>query len=95
LSSEQSTDVVLSNSVVAFDGRVLELFGHASRIGNRIHVALVTGIAFDRDEVVITVRGGFDYSLVLDGEDDAKRAEVENLIAGVKEAAPGLQGGET
>jgi hypothetical protein len=32
---------------------------------------------------------------VLDGEDDAKRAEVENLIAGVKEAAPGLHGGET
>jgi hypothetical protein len=90
---DQPTDIVLTNSVVAFDGRVLELFGHASRIGNRIHVALITGIATDRHKVVITVRGAIEYSVVLDGENDAKRAEVERLMAEVKQAATGLQAG--
>lgn len=93
MSLEQPTDIVLTNSVVAFDGRVLELSGHSSRIGNRIHVALITGIAADRHKVVITVRGATDYSILLDSEDDAKRAEVESLIAEVKRAAPGLQAG--
>lgn len=93
MSPDQPTDIVLTNSVVAFDGRVLELFGHASRIGNRIHVALISGIAADRHKVVITVRGAIDYSIVLDGENDANRAEVETLMAEVKRAATGLQAG--
>lgn len=81
------------SSTFAFDGRVLELFGHASRIGNRIHVALITGIAADRHKVVLTVRGAIDYSVVLDGEDNATRADVERLMSEVKRAAPGLQAG--
>jgi hypothetical protein len=93
MSLDQPADIVLTSSVVAFDGRVLELFGHASRIGNRIHVALITGIAADRHGVVITVRGAIDYSVVLEGEDDAKRADVERLMAEVKRAAPYLQAG--
>jgi hypothetical protein len=93
MSLDQPTDIVLTNSVVAFDGRVLELFGHTSRIGNRIHVALITGIAADRHKLVITVRGAIDYSVVLDGEDDAKRDEVERLTAEVERAAPELQAG--
>jgi hypothetical protein len=93
MSLDQPTDIVLTNSVVAFDGRVLELFGHASRTGNRIHVALITDIAADRHKVVITVRGAIDYSVVLDGEDHAKRSEVERLMAEVKRAAPGPQAG--
>jgi hypothetical protein len=93
MSPDQPTDVVLTNSVVAFDGRVLELFGHASRTGNRVHVALITGISEDRDKVVITVRGAIEYSVVLTGEEDARRAEVESLMAAVRRAAPSLQAG--
>ena len=44
MTPDSPTDVVLAASVVSFDGRVLELFGHAARTGNRIHVALITAI---------------------------------------------------
>jgi hypothetical protein len=52
--SPEPTDVVLSSSVVSFDGRVLELFGHAGRTGNRIHVAQITAVVVDNDRIVIT-----------------------------------------
>ena len=89
----KSPALVLTNSVIAFDGRVLELFGHASRTGNRVHVALITGFAEDPDKIVITVRGAIDYTILVNGEDDATRAELDNLIAEVRRAAPGLQTG--
>jgi hypothetical protein len=72
------TEVAVGNGIVSFDGRVLELFGHASRTGNRIHVGLITA-----------TEGMVDYSIVLAGEDE-KRDEVEALIAAVRAAAPGL-----
>jgi hypothetical protein len=52
MSPEAPTDVVLAASVISFDGRRLELFGHAARTGNRVHVALITAIAEDADEAV-------------------------------------------
>jgi hypothetical protein len=85
------TEVVLANSVVSFDGRVLELFGHASRTGNRIHVALITGITDAGDTIVISTRGAIDYSIALSGIDTAARSELENLVEQVKQVAPGLQ----
>jgi acyl-coenzyme A thioesterase PaaI-like protein len=85
--SPEPTDVVLTASVVSFDGRVLELFGHASRLGNRVHVAQITAIDDGGDTVTITVRGGTDYSIVLSGEGEATRAEVESLVAAVRAAA--------
>jgi hypothetical protein len=91
MSDGQLTEILLAGSVVSFDGRVLELFGHASRTGNRIHVALITAIEERGDGVVITTRGAIDHSIVLGGEDEARRGEVEALIAAVREAAPGLR----
>ena len=94
MSAGELTDVVFANSVVSFDGRVLELFGHSSApIGNRIHVAQITEIKEEADKVVIWVRGMVEYSIVLKGEDEGVRAEVANLIAKVREAAPGVQPG--
>jgi hypothetical protein len=90
MTSDQPADVTLTNSVVSFDGRVLELFGHASRTGNRIHLALIANIESDGEKIVITTRGAIDYTILLSGEDEAKRAEVEALIETVRRAAPGL-----
>jgi hypothetical protein len=88
------TEVTYTNSVLAFDGRVLELFGHSSApIGNRIHVAQITEIDEEADKVVIWVRGRIEYSIILSGEDEAVRAEVASLIAKVRQAAPGIQAG--
>jgi hypothetical protein len=75
------TDVVLANSVVSFDGRVLELFGHASRTGNRIHVALITAIVEEADKVTITTRGQVDYSIAFNDEGDDVRAAAPALGA--------------
>ena len=83
-------DIVLAASVVSFDGRVLELFGHAARTGNRIHVALITAIAEEADKVTITTRGGVDYSIVLAGESDAKRAAIASCVADIRRTAPAL-----
>jgi hypothetical protein len=80
-------DIALANSVISFDGRVLELFGHASHTGNRVHIALISSIDEKADEVVIWTRGMVEYSIVLSGEDEAKRAEVAKLIAAVRSAA--------
>jgi hypothetical protein len=94
VSSDQPTDVVFANSVISFDGRVLELFGHSSApIGNRIHVAQITEIKEEADKVVIWVRGMIEYSIVLSGEDEGVRGEVASLIAKVRQAAPNLQAG--
>ena len=91
MSPDQPTDVVFANSVISFDGRVLELFGHSSEpIGNRIHVAQITEIKEEADKVVIWVRGMIEYSIVLKGEDEGLRTEVASLIAKVREAAPGI-----
>jgi hypothetical protein len=84
------TDVVLTNSVVSFDGRVLELFGHASRTGNRIHVALITGIEEAPREITIKTRGQVEYSIVFNDEGEDVRAAVASLIASVRAAAPAL-----
>ena len=91
MSPEQQVDVVLTNNVVSFDGRVLELFGHASRTGNRIHVAMITGVGSDGDKIVIEVRGGIEYSIVLADEAQDKRGEVEKVIDQVRSSAPNLQ----
>lgn len=90
---DQPTDVVFANSVISFDGRVLELFGHSSApIGNRIHVAQITEIKEEADKVLIWVRGMIEYSIVLRGEDEGVRSEVASLIAEVRQAAPGIDG---
>jgi hypothetical protein len=94
MSTGELIEVAYANSVLAFDGRVLELFGHSSApIGNRIHVAQITEIKEEPDKVVIWVRGRIEYSIILGGEDDGVRAEVANLIARVRDAAPGIQAG--
>jgi hypothetical protein len=88
VSEDQLSEVVLTNSVVAFDGRVLELFGHRSETGNRIHVALITAIEDGEREIVIKVRGMVEYSIVVAGEDEAKQAEVRSLLDRVRTAGP-------
>jgi hypothetical protein len=90
MSADEPTDVVLTNSVVSFDGRVLELFGHASRTGNRVHVALITAIDEGGEEIVIKTRGQVEYSIVLAGVGEAERAELASLLGAVRAAAPGL-----
>ncbi|HEY2478989.1 MAG TPA: hypothetical protein VGI17_09670 [Solirubrobacterales bacterium] len=91
MSAGELTEVVYANSVLAFDGRVLELFGHsAAPIGNRIHVAQITEIKEEADKVVIWVRGMIEYSIVLRGESEGVRAEVASLIAAVRQAAPNI-----
>lgn len=88
MSQDRLTEVVLTNSVVSFDGRVLELFGHRSQTGNRIHVSLITAVEDGEREIVIKVRGMVEYSIVLAGEDEAKQAEVRSLLARVRESGP-------
>ncbi|WP_152648614.1 hypothetical protein [Streptacidiphilus anmyonensis] len=83
-------DIVAGNSVISFDGRVLELFGHAARQGNRIHIALITRIAHGDAAVTISVRGGSDYSITLSGLDDATRASLRQLMDEVVQSAPNL-----
>lgn len=87
----QPTDIVLSNSVVSFDGRVLELFGHASRTGNRIHVGMITGVSNEGDKIVISTRGAVDYSIVLSDVDAAARDQLDNLVERVRRAASNIQ----
>jgi hypothetical protein len=67
---------------------VLELFGHAARQGNRVHVALITRVVNDGAAIVISVRGGSDYSIVLSGVDEATRARLDVLMEQVKRSAP-------
>jgi hypothetical protein len=93
VSLDQSTDVVFANSVIAFDGRVLELFGHAARTGNRIHVVQITDIVEEADKIVITIRGSIDYSIDLTGGDEIVRGEIASLIAAVRRAAPRIHAG--
>ena len=90
MSQDQLTEVVFANSVIAFDGRVLELFGHAAKTGNRVHVAQITEIVEEADKIVIMIRGMIEYSIILAGQDDGVRTEVANLIAAVRQAAPAL-----
>jgi hypothetical protein len=80
-------DIVVGNSVVSFDGRVLELFGHAARQGNRVHVAMVTSVVVDAAKAVVTVRGGVEYSVLLSGVDEATKAQVRELMEWVARAA--------
>ncbi|SEL53794.1 hypothetical protein [Streptacidiphilus jiangxiensis] len=87
MESSPPQDVVVGNSVVSFDGRVLELFGHAARQGNRVHVALVTGVVVHDTQAVVTVRGGTDYTVVLSGVDEATKAGVRALMERVAQAA--------
>jgi hypothetical protein len=70
---------------------VLELFAHASRTGNRVHIALITSIDEKADEVVIMTRGLVESSIILSGEGEEERAGVARVIAAVRAAAPGLQ----
>jgi hypothetical protein len=86
------TEIVLDRIVVSFDGRVLELFGHASQRGNRIHVALITGIRDEGDKIVISTRGQFDYSVMLTGADSATRARLDSLMEEVRRSAPNVEG---
>jgi hypothetical protein len=83
-------DIVVGNSVISFDGRVLELFGHAARQGNRVHVALITRVVNDGAAIVISVRGGSGYSIGLSGVDEATRARLDVLMEQVKRSAPNL-----
>jgi hypothetical protein len=86
----QVNDVVLGNGVVSFDGRVLELFGHSARTGNRIHVAQIVAIDERGGQVTVTVRGAIDYSIVSGDADEATRGELAALIVAVRAAAPNL-----
>ncbi|HVO55739.1 MAG TPA: hypothetical protein VMT37_15110 [Solirubrobacterales bacterium] len=85
-------DVVLTNSVISFDGRVIELFGHSGRTGNRVHIALITSIEESEREILIKARGMVEYSIVLADLDEGVLAELQSLLAEVRRAAPSLQG---
>ncbi len=87
MSPDQPQEVVLANSVLAFDGRVLELFGHSGKNGNRLHVKLVTAVDDQGETIVVTTRGAIDHSIVLSGEDEATREEARSLLAAVASAA--------
>jgi len=83
--------VVLSIAVVSFDGRVLEVFGH--RDADRIHVAEITGIKEDGNQIVVTTRNQMDHTIVVNEADEPTRGDLENLIDQVRSAAPNIQEG--
>jgi hypothetical protein len=91
MSTNAQTEVVLRATVVSFDGRVLKLFGH--RDAQRVHVAEITQIRSDDDQITIGTRNQMDYTIVLNDGDEALRGDLESLIDLVRRYAPNLKEG--
>jgi hypothetical protein len=91
MSPDPQTDVVLRATVVSFDGRVLELFGH--RDTQRVHIAEITQIKSDEGQITIGTRNQMDYTIVLNDGDEASRAGLDSLIDEVRRSAPNLKEG--
>jgi hypothetical protein len=91
MSADQPIEVVLRTTIVSFDGRVLELFGH--REAQRVHAKEITGIDAGEDQITVKTRNQMDYSIVLNDGDEDKRGDLDNLIDTVRRAAPNLEEG--
>src|SRR5204862_7743515 len=48
-------DVVLAYGAISFDGRVLEVFGLSGDSSARLHVATITGIEYDGNQVAVRI----------------------------------------
>lgn len=89
MSADQPTEVVLRATVVSFDGRVLELFGH--RDAQRVHIAEMTQIRADEKQITFSTRNQMEYSIVLNDGDVALRGDLDGLVDDVRRAAPNLE----
>jgi hypothetical protein len=91
VSADRPIQVVLRTTIVAFDGRVLELFGH--RDAQRAHVLEITGIDSGENEITISTRNQMDYSITLNEGDEQLRGDLDGLIDTVRRAAPNIEEG--
>ncbi len=91
MSADQPIEVVLRMSIVSFDGRVLELFGH--RDAQRVHAKEITGIDAGDDKITFKTRNQMNYDIVLNEGDEEMRGDLDNLIDTVRRAAPNLEEG--
>jgi hypothetical protein len=91
MSADQRVEVVLRTTIVSFDDRVVELFGH--REAQRVHVEEITGIDAGDKEITISTRNQMDYTIVLNDGDESLRGDLESLIDTVRAAAPNLKEG--
>ncbi len=89
MSADQRVEVVLRATIVSFDGRVLELFGH--RDAQRVHAQEITGIDAGDDKITISTRNQMDYTIVLNDGDEALRGDLDTLIDEVSGSAPNLK----
>ncbi len=89
MSAEAPIEIVLRTTIVSFDGRVLELFGH--RDAQRAHVREITSIDAGDKQVTFGTRNQMNYDIVLNEGDEDKRAELDDLIDTVRRAAPNLE----
>jgi len=89
MSADQPIQVVLRATIVAFDGRVVELFGH--REAQRVHALEITGVESGEDKITLTTRNQMDYEIVLNDGDEAQRGDLDKLIDTVRRAAPNLE----
>ncbi|HEY1359073.1 MAG TPA: hypothetical protein VGF21_12285 [Thermoleophilaceae bacterium] len=81
MSVQPPTDVVLSQGVLSFDGRVIEAFGFLFERPYRIHVRQVTSVEFDGSK--LRIRGNprpVDLRVNLERDDEVKAPEVQSLI---------------
>ena len=89
MSPDQPIQVVLQATIVAFDGRVLELFGH--REAQRVHALEITRIDAGDSKITLTTRNQMDYEIVLNDGDDQLRGDLDSLLDRVRRAAPNLE----
>ena len=73
-----SEEVRIGGTIVAFDGRVLELFGQGNQ-SRRIHVDTIEKVDLSGSLLQIKVRGESDTFFELEG-DESERAAVEALL---------------
>jgi len=91
LSADQPIEVVLRATIVSFDGRVLELFGH--RDAQRVHAKEITSIKADEKQITFGTRNQMNYDIVLNDGDKALRGDLDNLVDTVRRSAPNLEEG--
>jgi len=91
MSADQPIEVVLVATVVSFDGRVLELFGH--RAAQRVHAVEIRDIKSEEKQITITTRNQMDYTIVLNDGDEELRGDLDNLVDTVRRASPNLKEG--
>jgi hypothetical protein len=82
-------EVRVGDTIVSFDGRVLEFFGQGNA-SRRFHVATIEKLEtsegrFTGSMLQVEVRGESDTYFGLEG-DDAQRAELDALLAKVNAA---------